>query len=59
MIHAINDNAHWPKITFQHKLTISRLHDKNAYSDEKEPKRKKESREELKRETKRKKLKRK
>ena len=27
------------QITFQHKLTMYRLHYKNAYSDEKEPKR--------------------
>ena len=45
MIHAINYNARRPKITFQLKPTIYRLHDKNAYSDEKKPKRRKRERE--------------
>ena len=51
MTDAINCNAHWPQITFKHKLDMYGLHDKNAYSGEKEPKRKKKSGEEMRRET--------
>ena len=57
MTHAINYNAHRHKIIFQHKLTIYRLHYKNAYSDEKEARGEKESWEEMRREKKKKKLK--
>ena len=48
--HAINFNAHRHKIMFQHKLAVYRLHYKNAYSDQKEPKRR-ESGREMRRET--------
>ena len=51
MTHAINYNAHQHKIMFQHKLAIYRLHYKNAYSDEKEPRGEKESKEEMRRES--------